>query len=131
MLVRRNPPSLALWFSASLAILYLTSAILFLAACTSGSSSVSLGLRRVECPQGQAGVLKGPSPVLWDIVVALSLMSTILYATHAGMAVYVRRVIEREDAESKRRGDVALAEVDPEEAREARERWTRLGRYEL
>lgn len=76
-------------------------------------------------------VLKGPAPVLWDVVVALSLMSTMLYATHAGMAEYVRVVMKREEREMKRRGSVAVNVVDPVEAQEARDRWVALGRYEL
>lgn len=132
MLVRRNSPTLALWFSTSFALLWLTSSILYLASCSSDNASISLALRQVECPSGHEGVLKGPSPVLWDVVVALSLVSTLLYATHAGMAAYVRVVMRREEKEFKRSGgSVSLAEVDPAQAQEARDRWTRLGRYEL
>jgi len=130
MLLRRNPPILALWFSSIFAILFLTSSILYIASCASGAPAGAL--QDTECSTGYRGVQFGPSPALWAIVVALSLVSTVGYATHAAMAAYVRVVMNRTEAENKRSGiPVHSQEVDPALAQEARDRWERLGRYEL
>lgn len=131
MLVRKNPPGLALFFSSSLALLWLVSAILFLVSCSSDSASISLALRQTECPKGHVGVRSGPSPAIWNVVVAFSLVSAVLYSMHAGMAAYVKVVVTREEREKKRSGAVDLVVVDPAELELARERWTELGRHEL
>jgi len=129
MLVRRNPPAMALSFSSILAVLWFTSAILYLAAC-SDSSSASVGLQRTECAKGHRGVVVyGPGPGLWGVVVALSLVSAVLYASHAGMAAYVMMVVRRKEKEDKVNGVPAPEEVDPNMAQEARDRWMRLQRF--
>jgi hypothetical protein len=131
MLARRNEPGMALGFSAVLAVLWLASAVLFLVSCGSDSASISLALRQTECPKGHVGVRSGPSPTVWNVVVACSVMSAVLYMMHAGMAGYVRAVVNREEREKRRRGDVELVVANPEEVELARERWAMAGRYEL
>jgi hypothetical protein len=114
-----------------MALLWLTSSILYLVSCSTNSTSIPLGLRQVECAKGHVGVQSGPNHVVWDVVVAFSMVSTVLYIIHAGMAAYVRVVVKREKMEKKRNPDVRLTVVDPDVAQLARERWEALGRYEL
>ena len=129
MLSRRNPPKLAIWFSTSMFLLFLTSSILYLVSCESGTR-ISLALRRTECAQGTPGVPVGPSATIWNIVVAFSIVSTILYGTHAAMAIVVLRSLK----EKKRTGSISSvdpAAVDPDLAQKARDRWRAAMRYEL
>lgn len=121
---------MAIWFSSSLAVLWFASSVLYLAACTpSGSHG---GLQRVECSNGHRGVEFGPNPTLWGVVVAFSLLSTVGYAVHAAMAVKVLVVVRTKEREDRKNGVVEPpVQADSDLAREARERWERLLRYEL
>jgi hypothetical protein len=65
------------------------------------------------------------------VLVAFSLVSMLLYTIHGGMAVYVKKVMDREEEEKRRNPATELAVVDPDEAQLARDRWRALGRYEL
>ncbi|MCJ1269987.1 hypothetical protein MMC22_009880 [Lobaria immixta] len=105
------------------AIVYLVSSIVLLASCTT-STSTSNALRRTECPQGtSSSPNEGVSKSVWDAMVTTSLLSAALYACHAGMAVYVKKVIKR-----KKEAGIEEA-VDPaqEEARaqKARDLWVK------
>lgn len=124
LLLRGNPPILAIWCSSSFAIVYLVSSIVFLASCTT-STSTSHALRQAECARGTSdGLNYGVSKSVWGAMVATSLLSAVLYACHAGMAVYVRKTIQR----NKESGIVEAVDPAQEEARaqKARDLWVKM-----
>ena len=117
LLVRSNPPTLALWFSTSFAILYLTSSLLLVISCT--STSVSQSLRQTECAVGTAsGPSIGISKGAWGAFVAFNFLSTVMYLCHAGMAFYVKRVM-------KQKMESGILEVEDPEKVEARKQKAR------
>ena len=122
LLTRRNPPGLALTFSGILSICFLLNSLLWLVSCTSNVASTQAFLN-VECPKGIRAVTEGPSKPLWDVMVAFGLLSAVLYACHAGMALYVMR-------DRKRKGPEVIEhiELNSDEAQIARDRWARIQR---
>lgn len=128
MLLRNNPPRLAMWFSFAFALLYLTSVLLSLAACKSSTSAVPAGLRRAECPQGTpGGPVQGVSKSVWDVMLAFQVSSIAGYTLHGAMAWKVHRVLKSR----KERGEVEAVDPDEEAKRRqrARELWTK--NYEM
>ncbi|KAL9064043.1 MAG: hypothetical protein Q9161_009126 [Pseudevernia consocians] len=130
MLLRNNPPKMAIWFSSIFVILYLCSAILSLAACAGSSpSGIPHGLRHAECPQGTPGGLEhGVSKAVWGTMVAFQFLSVVGYGIHGGMAYKVHRVLKgRRD-----RGEVEALDPEQEEARKQKARvlWERSYRME-
>ena len=77
----------------------------------------------VECPKGLRGVTEGPSKPIWDLMVAFGLLSAVLYAGHAGMALYVMRDMKRKGPEV-----IEHIELDSAEAQIARDRWAQIQR---
>ncbi|KAI9881581.1 MAG: hypothetical protein M1830_000145 [Pleopsidium flavum] len=124
LLLRSNPPILAIWFSSIFAILYLTSSIFLLVSCST-SISTDYGLRQTECARDTlGGSTIGVSRSIWDTMVALSLLSAVLYACHAGMAVYVMKDIKRR----KEDGIVEDPEKAEARAQKARDLWVQMTR---
>lgn len=83
---------MAMIFSAILALLFYTSAIVFLPPCVRGNSrgrgfgsSDEGAYAATECPFGSRRDV-------WGAMVALQFLSAVLYSVHFGMAWYVRRV---------------------------------------
>lgn len=130
MLLRSNPPRLALFFSTTFAILYLVDFIFSLAVCAPSSPRhVPHGLRRAECAKGVAGgPTHGVSKAIWDTMAAFELLSVVAYAVHAAMAWKVARVLRGR----KERGEMEAVDPDEEEARrqKARDLWQRNYRME-
>ncbi len=123
MLLRNNPPRMAMWFSFISVFLYLASVLLSLAACEGSASSVPGGLRRAECPQGTpGGPVHGVSKGVWDVMLAFQFFSIAGYALHGAMAWKVHRVLRLR----KERGEVEAVDPDEEEKRrqKARDLWT-------
>ena len=127
ILTRQNPPILALWFSSIFASLWLASFICYLVSCNLPASVTPLTLRQIECSTGSAGVMKGPTPAMWWIVVMFELIFVVLYTIHAAMAWKVKKTEEKKKAEDNARGVVHM--TTPEEAALARERWRKMTEF--
>ncbi|EXJ82971.1 hypothetical protein A1O3_06788 [Capronia epimyces CBS 606.96] len=121
VMARANPPRLALWFSATLSVMLFASALIFLGACVGNGKSRGGSLQRNECPAGTGGRAD-----IWDAMVALQLVSAVMYAAVAGMAWKVKRVLE--DKDQRIAAGVELVSQAEKERREseARERWRHL-----
>jgi hypothetical protein len=129
MLLRNNPPKLALTFSSIFFILYLASALLSIGACAGSGKGVPHGLRRAECPVGvSGGPENGVSKGVWDTMLAFQWCSIVAYWIHGAMAWKVHRVLKGR----KERGEVEAVDPDEEEARKqrARDLWTQNYRME-
>ena len=130
MLLRNNPPRMAIWFSSIFVVLYLSSAILALAACAGSSpSGIPHGLRHAECPQGTpGGPTQGVSKAIWDTMIVFQFFSVVAYGIHGGMAYKVHRVLKGR----RERGDVEVVDPEQEEARKqkARALWQQQYRME-
>ena len=129
MLLRNNPPKLAMWFSSIFVIIYLVSAILSLAVCATPATDIPHGLRAAECPEGvSGGPGHGVSKGVWDTMLAFQWLSVVAYAIHGSMAWKVHRVLEGRKA----RGEIEPVDPDEEEGRrqKARELWARNYRME-
>jgi len=119
LLIRRNPPKLAIWFSSSFVVMMLLSPILMLGSCIN-SPSASPALRQAECyagtpgPGGDSGVTKS----IWGLMVACSLLSALGYAVHLAMAIKVHRV----EKWKKDQGMVEAVDPEEEERRKAKAR---------
>lgn len=127
LLVRSNPPKLALWFSSIFMVVYITSSLLILCSCTSASP---VSLRRTECPVGTPGVVApGVSRGIWAAMGSTGLLSAVAYAVHGSMAYYVKRVLDY-----RQENGLQPAE-DPEaiEARnaKARELWIKMTNHDI
>jgi len=116
---------MVMWFSGSMAVLWLVSCILWLATCT-GSGTGTQGLKQAQCAKGEFGLTVGVPKGMWDTIVAFGLISTLLYSVHTGMAVYVWRYIKKQPKPERQESVV----VDPELALEARRRWDRIAKGE-
>ena len=129
ILARSNVPKLAICFSVPLSIIYLASAIVYLASgCFSNNAlndpdhhrQVS-ELRKNECPTVS-------TQTTWDVMVALQLLSGILYGVHAAMAAKVH-LYHKKKAHAIADGTL-VEEVDLEakarREQEARDRWQRI-----
>ena len=64
----------------------------------------------------------GPSRPVWDLMVAFGLLSAVLYALHAGMALFVMRHVKRNPEV------IEHIELDSTEAQTARDRWAQIQR---
>lgn len=129
MLLRNNPPKLALWFSSIFVIVYLASALLSLAACDGSGAGIPGGLRRAECPQGTVGgPAHGVQKAVWDVMVVFQFLSVVGYAIHGAMAWKVHRVIRGREE----RGEIEAVDPDEEAAtrQRARELWHKQYRME-
>ena len=129
MLLRNNPPRMAIWFSFIFVIIYLASVIVLLASCVSPVSSIPGGIRRAQCPQGTSGgPEKGVAKPVWDIMVVFQFFSIVGYTIHGVMAWKVHRVLKAR----KRTGIEEPVDPDEEEARraKARERWQKSYRMD-
>ena len=129
MLLRNNPPTMAMIMSAIFVIVYLASVIVSLASCVSPSSSIPGGLRRAQCPQGvTGGPSHGVSKSVWDVMMVFQWFSIAGYTVHGVMAWKVRSV----QRGMKERGEEMPVDPDEEEARrvKARELWQRNYRME-
>ncbi|KAL8689594.1 MAG: hypothetical protein Q9218_004769 [Villophora microphyllina] len=130
ILIRVNPPTMAIWFSSIFSFVYLFSTLLMLASC-GPSNSIPGPLRRSECYVGINGgpTQYGASKGIWIAFQTSSLLSAIAYAYHAGMAYYVLRGINQRKA-------AGLVEVeDPDDIAasitRAQEEWVRMTRMGL
>lgn len=129
MLLRNNPPKLAMWFSSAFVILYLTSALVSLAACAGGPKGIPHGLRKAECPQGTVGgPTRGVKKAVWDCMLVFQFFSIVAYAIHGTMAWKVHHVLKGR----KDRGEIEAVDPDEEEAtrQKARDLWNRMYRIE-
>ena len=130
MLLRNNPPRMAICFSSIFVVLYFCSAIIAVAACAGSSpSGVPHGLRRAECPQGTiGGPVHGVSKSVWDAMVVFQFLSVVAYGLHGSMAYKVHRVLKGR----RQRGEVEALDPEQEEARKqkARDLWNRSYRME-
>lgn len=129
MLLRNNPPKLAMWFSSIFTILYLASALLSIGACAGSGKGVPHGLRTNECPEGVSGGPEhGVSKDVWDTMLVFQWFSVAAYGIHGAMAWKVHRVLEGRKA----RGEVEAVDPDEEEARrqKARDLWAQNYRME-
>lgn len=129
MLLRNNPPRMAMWFSAIFVVLYFASVVLSLAVCKGPASSIPGGLRRAECPQGTPdGPVDGVGKGVWDAMLAFQVFSIVGYALHGAMAWKVHRVLRQR----KESGEEEAVDPDEEEKRRqrARELWTKNYRME-
>ncbi|KAI4242321.1 MAG: hypothetical protein L6R40_004050 [Gallowayella cf. fulva] len=126
LLLRINPPTLALCFSSIFSFVYLFSTLLMLASCGPSAKGVLRPLRRSECYLGieggptRYGVTKG----IWAAFQACNLLSAILYAYHAALAYYVLRGINQRKAAGI--VEVEDPEVIAERRAKAREEWVRM-----
>lgn len=129
LLIRINPPTLALWFSTIFSFVYLFSTLLMLASCRPTASSIPGSLRRSECYVGikggpqKHGITKG----IWIAFQVCNLLSAIAYAYHAGLAYYVLRGINQRKAA----GEVEVEDPDVIAARrvKAQEEWIRMTKH--
>ncbi|KIX03077.1 uncharacterized protein Z518_06627 [Rhinocladiella mackenziei CBS 650.93] len=119
VLARVNPPRLALWFSTTLSITLLVSSVLFLGACVGNNSRGSL--QRSECPGATGGLAR-----IWDIMVALQLVSAVLYGLVAAMAWTVKRALEAREQRIATGEEMVSQEEKERRESEARERWKYL-----
>ena len=129
MLLRNNPPLMAMIMSAIFAILYLASVLFMIGVCAPSPGSVPGGLRRAQCWQGNdGGPKKGVSKAIWDCMAVFQLFSVVGYIVHGVMAAKVRSVQRARRA----RGEVEAVDPDEEERRKqrARELWARNYRME-
>ena len=125
---------MAVWFSSIMTLLFLASSFLYLVSCE--ASGIPFGLRKVECARGTNGSdMNGPTNAVWAIVVALGLVSFVLYAIHTGMAIYVSRDLKRQHAvniveEASEDPEIIQRRRDSAAAREkkARDKWTEMQR---
>ena len=120
VLARVNPPTLALWFSGILSVIMFVSAIFFLGSCV-GNDNWYGNLARNECPSGTGG-LAG----VWDAMVALQLVSAVLYGLMAAMAWRVRRALHAKDERIAAGMEMVSQEEKERRESEARERWRYL-----
>ncbi|KAL6719669.1 hypothetical protein ACLMJK_001590 [Lecanora helva] len=119
MLLRNNPPRMAMIMSAIFVVFFLASAVLMLAACESSKSGIPGGLRRAQCPQGiSGGPTHGVSKAVWDVMVVFQFFSVVGYTVHGVMAWKVHKVLKRR----KESGEVEMVNPDEEEARKAKAR---------
>lgn len=129
LLLRQNPPKLAMWFGASFVIMMLVSPILMLGSCIH-SPTAGPALRQAECYQGTPGPGgdSGVSLPVWALLVTCELISAVGYGIHFAMAYRVRSV------EMQRKRDGIVDAVDPavEEARKqkARDLWVKMTKME-
>ncbi|EXJ87829.1 hypothetical protein A1O1_04756 [Capronia coronata CBS 617.96] len=122
VLARANPPRLALWFSATLSVVLFASALIFFGACVDNSDPRGGGpLQRNECPAGTGGRAD-----IWDAMVALQLVSALMYAAVAAMAWKVNRVLEARDERIAAGVELVSQEEKERRESEARERWRYL-----
>lgn len=119
VLARVNPPTLALWFSAILSVIMLVSAVMFLGSCVGYHGHTSL--QRDECPSGAGG-----NASVWDAMVALQLVSAVLYGLVAAMAWKVKRALESKDERIAAGIEMVSQEEKDRRESEARERWRYL-----
>lgn len=127
LLLRQNPPTLALWFSSIFAIVYFVDSVLMLSSC---NASTPLDLRRTECPGGTAGVSSASvSRGIWAAMGVAGLLSATCYSVHAGMAFYVRRVLRYRKAQ----GIEEAVDPDEQEAerQKARELWIKMANRDI
>lgn len=125
LLIRQNPPKLAIWFSSLFAFVYLFSTLLMLGTCASAPSAPR-GLAHSECPRGiRGGPTIGVDRNVWDVFQVMSLLSVVAYSVHAAMAIYVLR-------DQKRKKALGLLIEDPEvvaaRRAKAREQWIQMTR---
>ncbi|KAG9774442.1 hypothetical protein KCU88_g5433, partial [Aureobasidium melanogenum] len=122
VLARVNPPRLALWFSATLSALLFVSALVFIGSCAGRSGNNNKGsLQRDECPAGTGG-----KAGIWDAMVALQLVSAVMYAAMAVMAWKVKSVLEARDQRIAAGVELVSQEEKERRESEARERWRYL-----
>ena len=133
LLLRSNPPTMAIWFGSAFVICYLASVLLMLGSCASSSaSSTPHGLRAAQCPVGtataQGPVVQGPTKGVWDAMIVAQWLSIVAYAVHGGMGYYVRRWLRRQKAE----GTLELETEEEIEARKqkARDLWVKATSYD-
>lgn len=115
---------MALTFSTLLALCFLISVVIFLAACPSGvkdnyaHASQQTSFQRTECPVGANGEV-------WGAMIGLQLVSCVGYILHAVMAWWVRHVQRRNRREEA--AGTRMVVIDEEQKRReeelARERW--------
>lgn len=129
ILARSNVPKLTICFSAPLSIIYLASAIVYLASGCFSNGAINdpdhhrqvSELHKNECPTV-------PTQTTWDAMVALQLLSGLLYAVHAAMATRVH-LYHKKKAQAIADGTL-VEEVDLEaktrREQEARDRWQRI-----
>ncbi|KAK4944260.1 hypothetical protein LTR10_016373 [Elasticomyces elasticus] len=120
VLARVNSPTLALWFSTILSVLMFASAVVFLGSCV-GNHDPHGSLARNECPSGTGG-----NGGVWDAMVALQLVSAVLYGLVAAMAWRVRRAIRAKDDRIAQGVEMVSQEEKERRESEARERWRYL-----
>lgn len=129
MLLRNNPPRMAMWFSFIFVLVYLVSIIVSLAVCVSPASSIPSGLRHAECTEGTpGGPTHGVQKSVWDIMLVFQFLSLVGYTVHGIMAWKVHRVLKWR----RQTGEEEAIDPDAEEARrvKARELWARNYRME-
>jgi len=124
LLLRRNPPKLAIWFGSCFIIMMLLSPILMLGSCVN-SPSATPSLRQAECYKGTPGVGgdSGVTKAIWVLMVLGQFLSAIGYAVHVAMAALVNKDLKHREREG------VVEPVDPEEERrkaKARELWTKM-----
>ena len=128
LLLRNNPPALAICFSSIFAIVYFVDSVLMLSSC---SASAPLALRRTECPAGTPGLSAtgSVSRGIWAAMGATGLVSAVGYSLHAGMAFYVRSVLNYRKAQGLEEA------VDPDEQeaerQKARELWIKMANRDI
>ncbi|KAL8679795.1 MAG: hypothetical protein Q9186_003960 [Xanthomendoza sp. 1 TL-2023] len=100
LLLRINPPTMAIWFSSIFAFVYLFSTLLMLASCGPSAKGVVGSLRKSECYVGIEGGPKryGVTEGVWAAFQTCNLLSAIAYAYHAALAYYVLRGIKQRKA---------------------------------
>lgn len=129
LLIRINPPTMALWFSSIFSFIYLFSTVLMLASCGPDGAAVPGTLRRSECYVGiKGGPQKyGISKGVWVAFQVCNLLSAIAYAYHASLAYYVLRGINRRKAA----GEIEVEDPDVIAAKraKAREEWIKMTRH--
>ena len=131
LLLRNNPPLLALWFSSIFTLLFLISPLVLLGSCAGAKApSGRNGLRRAECARGTPGGHTdiGVSKTVWDTMVAFQLLSMVCYATHTAMAYKVLRVQRWKKAQ----GTIEMKDPEEEERRKQKshELWVKATRFE-
>lgn len=125
LLLRRNPPLLAIWFSSSFVIMMLISAVVMLGSCINNPSA-GPALRQAECYAGTPGEGgdSGVAKSIWALIVTCNLLSAVGYAIHLAMAIKVHRV------EKWKKSQGIVEPVDPEEEErrkaKARELWIKM-----
>ena len=113
LLLRRNPPQLALTMGILFTLMMLLSPILMLGSCLN-SPHAGASLRQAECYRGTSGRGgdSGVSLSIWALMIVFSFLSAIGYAIHALMAwkvhshlrwMRVQGVVEAPDPEEEER----------------------------